>query len=104
MSKIYLPNGARIVLSEPWSQVNEHNGNLSLYSNDKQEKFFGVITPAGVAHLTSMCPHTYYPPSVDNLIEAFNTVSDQLEKLSHRQLMTLKRQLDLYNGKKAEWK
>lgn len=104
MSKIYLPNGAKIFLSEPWSQTNEHNGNLSLYSNDSKKTFYGTITPAGVAHITSQCPHTYYPPSVDNLIEAFNTVSDQLEKLSHQQLMTLKRQLECYNGKKAKWK
>lgn len=103
MSTIYLPNGAKIKIHTGWEQTNEANGNLSLFSHGKKE-YYGIITAAGVCHLTDECRHTYYPPSIDNVNEALNTVEDNLTKLPGWRLKRLKKQLQNFDSRTQMFK
>lgn len=62
ISTIYLSNGSRLVLHEPWHQKVDEHGHIHLYTITDQT-YFGTITSAGILHISNERKFaTYYQP------------------------------------------
>lgn len=103
MSTIYLPNGGHInIHNSGWAQQTLDNGVSIIRAND--DTVLVSILPSGLVHVFDACRHTYYPPRIESMDEAYRVIEQDITSLSHYKLSALKKLLELYNAKTGSWK